>query len=150
MLQKTCPTLSVHIRPEVTPPSSYLDKQPACQIGLPYTETTFAVSTKRFANIASANQNRCGDYFDCHNTNKNCYHNYTLRKKVSDYKTSLLVVKMLTPFCVYLLVSYYQTPFDTKYDTFHCRIRPFLAKLIEISPPNKYIYQYNSLLMHIP
>ena len=24
----------------------------------------------------------------------------TLRKKVSDYKTSLLVVKMLTPFCV--------------------------------------------------
>ena len=25
---------------------------------------------------------------------------HTLRKKVSDYKTSLLVVKMLTPFCV--------------------------------------------------
>jgi len=38
-------------------------------------ENDIVVSTKRFFNVASANQNRIGDNFSCYINNMNCYHN---------------------------------------------------------------------------
>jgi len=41
----------------------------------------FVASTKRFVNIASANQNCCVDHFNCYNNNVNCYqNNYCCRR----------------------------------------------------------------------
>jgi len=38
-------------------------------------EKDFVASTKRFVDIASANQNCCGDYFTCYGHNSNFYGN---------------------------------------------------------------------------
>jgi len=40
-----------------------------------FTEKMTVTSTKRFVDIASANQNCCGDHFNYYEKNMNCYHN---------------------------------------------------------------------------
>jgi len=66
----------------------------------PHGEKDFVASAKRSINIASANQNCCGDNFNHYNNNTNCYLNNSVVTVTNKIVTpTILVCYINKTFC---------------------------------------------------